>query len=63
MPHNNKTLTSSYSKWDAEYPCGKVIQFNSETQRKIWTKLHKKNCGICSPLEMTIKSPVLKLTN
>ena len=64
MPHNNKTLTSSYARWDGKFACGKVLQFNTEAQRDLWTKLHKKNCEICGAIKtMTSKPKELKLIN
>lgn len=64
MPHNNKTLTSSYARWDGEFACGKVIQFNTASQRDTWTKLHKKNCEICGAIKiMTPKPKQLNLIN
>jgi len=48
MPHNNKQLTSTYTKWDGDFPCGISKQFDSTGQRNIWLKLHKQKCHICN---------------
>jgi len=61
MPHNNKVLTTTFVKWDGEYVCGKVMQFNSQSQRNLWTKLHKKSCEYCKGQNMEITPTILKL--
>ena len=61
MPHNNRRLTSTYTHYSNETPCGISQEFKTENQSKLWVKLHRKNCKLCAvadnahnPTELTL---------
>ena len=63
MPKNNKKMTSVYSKWNGEFPCGIIKEFDSTGQRNIWVKLHKTKCDLCCEGELVPKQTTFHLTN
>ena len=56
-------MTSFYSKWNGEFPCGIIKEFDSTGQRNIWLKLHKTKCPLCNGGRMVPKQTTFTLTN